>query len=67
MKTMAPKNRAPLNPIRAGYSVQIVGMDFLGPAEEVNQYVLVGDYFTKHMEAFAVPNQEASTDARILV
>ena len=68
---LAPKNRAPLNPITVGYPMQMVGMDFLGPlpeTDEGNQYILVvGDHFTKYMAAFAVPNQEASTVARILV
>ena len=70
-KTMAPKNRAPLHPITVGCPMQMVGMDFLGPlpeTDEGNQYILVvGDHFTKYMAAFAVPNQETSTVARILV
>ena len=70
-KTMAPKNRAPLNPITASYPMQMVGMDFLEPSPETgegNLYILVvGDHFTKYMVAFAVPNQEGSTVARILV
>ena len=51
-KTMAP---APLNPITAGYPMQMVVMDFLGSlleTDEGNQYILViGD-------PFALPNQE---------
>ncbi|KAL5502934.1 hypothetical protein EMCRGX_G009794 [Ephydatia muelleri] len=49
----------------------MVAMDFLGPfveSEEGNQYILVvGDHFTKYMSAYALPNQEAKTVARILV
>ncbi|KAL5502654.1 hypothetical protein EMCRGX_G009459 [Ephydatia muelleri] len=33
-KTMAPKNRAPLNSITASYPMQMVGMDFLEPSPE---------------------------------
>ena len=43
-KTMAPKNRAPLNSITASYPMQMVGMDFLEPSPETgegNQYTLV--------------------------
>ena len=62
---MAPKNRAPLN---LGYPMQMVGIGPLPEMDEGNQYILVvGDHFTKYMAAFAVPNQEASTVARILV
>ena len=46
-------------------------MDILGPLTETklgNEYVLVvGDYFTKRMEVYPIPNQEASTKAKILV
>ena len=36
--------------------------------EEGNRYILVvGDHFTKYMSAYALPNQEANTVARILV
>ena len=46
-------------------------MDIMGPFPESsngNSYVLVaGDYFTKWMEAYAIPNQEATTVARKLV
>ena len=49
----------------------MVAMDFLGPlveTDEGNRYILVvGDHFTKYMSAYALPNQEAKTVARILV
>ena len=50
--------------------MQVVDVDILGPlpeTEQGNRYVLVaGDYFTKWMEAYAIPNQEATTVAQKL-
>ena len=50
--------------------MQIVAVDILGPLQESengNSYVLVaGNYFTRWMEAYAIPNQEASTIANKL-
>ena len=70
-KTPAPKNRAPLQTIKAGYPMQVVAVDIVGPfpeSESGNTYVLVaGDYFTRWMEAYAIPNQEATTVAQKLV
>ena len=70
-KGPAPKRRAPLTPIKVGSPLQMVAMDFLGPfveSEEGYRYILVvGDHFTKYMSAYALPNQEAKTVARILV
>ena len=51
--------------------MQLVAMDILGPLPETasgNKYVLVaGDYFTRWMEAYPLPNQEATTVATKLV
>lgn len=70
-KTAPQKNRAPLQTIQSGYPMQVVAVDILGPLPESimgNSYILVaGDYFTKWMEAYAIPNQEAVTVARKLV
>ena len=69
-KTAPTKNRAPLQTIKTGYPMQVVSVDILGPLLESdagNSYVLVaGDHFTKWMEAYAIPNQEAITVARKL-
>ena len=46
-------------------------MDILGPlptTDRGNRYVLViGDYFTKWIESYAIPNQEAQTVAKVFV
>ena len=46
-------------------------MDILGPLPTTvhgNKYVLVvGEYFTKRMEAYPMPDSEATTVARLLV
>ncbi|KRZ83364.1 Retrovirus-related Pol polyprotein from transposon [Trichinella sp. T8] len=55
----------------AGYPLQRVGMDILGPLEKTpsrNRCVLVlMDYFTKWTAAFPLANMEASTVAKVLV
>ena len=69
-KSPAPKNKAPLKNIKVGYPMQLVAVDILGPLPESitgNSYILVaGDYFTRWMEAYPIPNQEASTVAKKL-
>ena len=48
-----------------------VAVDVLGPlpkTENGNEYILIAqDYFTKWVEAFALPNQQATTVAEVLV
>ena len=66
-KTAHPKQKAVLQTMQAGYPLQIVAVDILGPLPESdnrNSYIMVvGDYFTKWMEAYAIPNMEAKTVA----
>ena len=63
--------RAPLGTITASQPAEIMAMDILGPfpeSERGNSYILVvADLFTRWMEAFSIPNQEASTVANVLV
>ena len=70
-KTPAPKARAPLVNIQAGYPLQLIAMDIMGPFPDNgsgNSYILVvSDYFTRWVEAYAIPNQEATTVAVKLV
>ena len=65
--------RAPLAPLvqsAPSRPYERIALDVLGPLPETlskNKYVLViGDYFSKWTEAFAIPNQEAPTVARVL-
>ena len=64
-KSPAPKNRAKLQSLRAGYPMQIVCIDIMGPLPitvKGSKYVLVAaDCFTKWVEAYGIPNQEAGT------
>ena len=70
-KSPAPKNRAKLQSLRAGYPMQIVCVDIMGPlpiTDKGSKYVLVAaDCFTKWVEAYGIPNQEAGTVAVKLV
>ena len=63
--------RAPLVSSCPGYPFERIALDIMGPmptTESSNKYILVvGDYFTKWKEAFAIPNQEAKTVAEKLV
>ncbi len=70
-KTPSPKQCANLHTIGAGYPMQVVAVDILGPLPESpsgNKYILVAvDYFTRWAEAYGIPNQEAVTVANKLV
>ena len=70
-KNPSPKARAPLMSIKTGYPLQIVAMDIVGPFPESqagNTHILVvADYFTRWMEAYPFPNQEAATVVKKLV
>lgn len=67
-KTPTPKNRASLQSMKTGYPMQLVAVDILGPFPESdsgNSYILmVADYFTRWMEVYPIPNQEARTVAK---
>ena len=69
-KSPPQNNCALLLSVRAGYPMQVVAVDIMGPLPESisgNSYVLVAsDYFTKWVEVYAIPNQEASTVAQKL-
>ena len=63
--------RAPLADYRVGNPLDRIGIDILGPlpvTKNKNKYLLViGDYFTRWMEALPLPDQQAESIARALV
>ena len=65
------KSRAPLGTYNVGAPMERVAIDVLGPLPKThngNKYCLVlTDCFTKWTEAYAIPDQEASTIAKTLV
>ena len=70
-KSPSQSRRAPMQTILPGRPFQRVTMDILGPlpkTERGNKYILViGDYFTKWMEAIPIPDMEATTVSRKFV
>ena len=70
-KMPIPKNHVPLQTIKAGFPTQIIALDITGSLPESaqrNSYILViADYFTHWMQAFAIHNKEAATVAHKLV
>ena len=62
---------APLQIMNAGSPMERVAIDIAGPlpvSTSGNRYILVAmDYFAKWPEAYAIPNQEATTVAQVLV
>ena len=65
------KPKTPLHPIPTGNPMQRIHIDIVGPlprSRSGKRYILtVQCSFTKWDEAFAIPNQRATTCARVLV
>lgn len=70
-KSPARKRRAPLQQYRVGVPMERVAIDLLGPlprSDSGNQWIMVvGDYCTKWMEAYPLPDATAGTVALKLV
>ncbi len=70
-KSPSRNGRAPLQSETAGIPLQHVAMDVLAPLPQTlsgNKYIVViGEYFTKWMEAFPMPTMEAITIAELFV
>jgi transposase InsO family protein len=69
-KATVPSPRAALQSIPVGRPFEMLAMDFLElpKTPRGNRYVLVvADYFTRWVEAFAVPDQRSETIARTLI
>ena len=65
------QGRAPMELYQVGALMERVAVDIAGPLPVTasgNKYICVAmDYFTKWPEAYAIPDQEAATMARVLV
>ncbi|PNF14186.1 hypothetical protein B7P43_G12977 [Cryptotermes secundus] len=65
------KNRGQMHQYNVGAPFQRIAIDIAGPfprSDQGNRYLLIAmDYFTKWPEVYAIPNQEASTIAEVLV
>lgn len=72
-KDKAPpkKSRAPLTQQISGAPLERVAVDLMGPLPKTSagnrHIVVIGDYFTKWMEAYPIPNAEAETVAQVVV
>ena len=70
-KVVTPDHEGPNDSHVSGKKQQIVATDIVGPfpeSENGNIYVLMAaDYFTRCVEAYAIPNQEVTTVANKLV
>lgn len=66
-----PQPKAPLHPIQTGNLMQRIHIDIVSPlprSQSGKRYILtVQCSFTKWADAFAIPNQRATTCARVLV
>uniref|UniRef100_A0A3B1IQI2 Gypsy retrotransposon integrase-like protein 1 n=1 Tax=Astyanax mexicanus TaxID=7994 RepID=A0A3B1IQI2_ASTMX len=70
-KARPPKTpQAPMGTVRVGAPMERIAIDLMGPMNETdrhNRYILVAqDYFTKWVEAYALPNDQAVTVAEVL-
>ena len=70
-KRTGVRPKYPLVNYAVGYPMDRAGMDLMGPfplTARGNRYILViGDHFTRWMEAYPVPDQQAETVARRFV
>ncbi|PNF15527.1 hypothetical protein B7P43_G16595 [Cryptotermes secundus] len=65
------RNRGQMHQYNVGAPFERIAIDIAGPfprSDQGNRYLLIAmDYFTKWPEVYAIPNQEASTIAEVLV
>ena len=70
-KITVPGRKAQLHTIPAGYPMQIISVDIMGPlpaTQDGCKYVLVAaDQFTRWVEVYPIKNQEAQTVPQKLV
>ena len=65
------KAKAALMDYRVGHPTDRLGLDFLGPLPVTSRgntcILVIADYFTRWIEAYALPNQTAEVTAQTLV
>ena len=70
-KKPSGNSKMPLQSVPGGKAMEMLALDFVGPLPETtdeNRYLLViGDYFTKWVEAFPLKDQKAITTADVLL
>ena len=70
-KSPPRRSRAPLQQIQVGFPLERVALDIIGPLPETkdgNRWILVvGDYFTKWIEAYPLVDTTAESVAKKLV
>ena len=70
-KRPSQKRCGPLPNLKAGYPLEVIAMDIVGPfpiSKSGSKYILVvSDYFTRWVEAFSIPSQDAVTVANRIV
>lgn len=63
--------RAPMGTVRVGVPMERIAIDLMGPMNETDRYnryiLVVQDYFTKWVEAYPLPDEQAVTVAEVLV
>lgn len=70
-KRPKPKPHAALNSYMAGHPLDRIAMDILGPLPKTRQgnrdILVIGDHFTRWMEAYPIGDQTSNTIAEKLV
>jgi predicted aspartyl protease len=70
-KNPTRKRRAKVKQYRVGAPLERIAIDVLGPLPQTDggnvNILVVGDYFTRWMEAYPIPDQKATTVAQKLV
>ena len=70
-KKPSGNSKMPMKSVLVGKPMEMLGMDFVGPlpeAEDGNHFLsVIGDYYTKWVDAFALKDEKAITTAYVLL